>query len=262
MITALIGVIIIIAAIIYSPWSYFGVFFLICLFSLQEFYKLVGLRGASPLKTFGTAIGLLLYTSSFLVNMDIITADYYVLLFPIFSFVFFIKLYKKSDKAPFTSIAYTFLGILYVGLPFALLNTATFSQNGYSWQIILGCLLLLWATDTGAYFAGTYFGKTKLFERISPKKSWEGSLGGAILAFAIAFGLTHYFQDLEDTQWYVMAVIMVVAGTYGDLVESLFKRGVAIKDSGNSIPGHGGFLDRFDGLFLSAPFIMTFLELF
>ena len=99
----------------------------------------------------------------------------------------------------------------------------------YNYEIILGSLLLLWATDIGAYFAGTKFGRRKLFERVSPKKSWEGAVGGALSA---------------------------------TLVESLFKRSIAIKDSGSTIPGHGGFLDRFDGLLLSAPFIVTFLKIF
>ena len=121
---------------------------------------------------------------------------------------------------------------------------------------------ILWASDTGAYFAGTTFGKSKLFERISPKKSWEGFLGGAVLAILFAYGIAHYFTTLALWQWLTIGVIIIVGGTFGDLVESLLKRSIEIKDSGDSLPGHGGFLDRFDGLLISAPFIVAFLEIF
>jgi phosphatidate cytidylyltransferase len=173
-----------------------------------------------------------------------------------------IKLYKKFERKPFTNIAFTFLGIFYVAVPFALLNIATFENGFYNFEIIFGCLFILWATDTGAYFAGTFFGKRKLFERISPKKSWEGALGGAVLAFIFALVIARYFDTLEFWQWMGIASIIVVGGIYGDLVESLLKRSIEIKDSGTSLPGHGGFLDRFDGLLISAPFIVAFLEIF
>lgn len=125
-----------------------------------------------------------------------------------------------------------------------------------------GCLFILWASDTGAYFAGTLFGKSKLFERISPKKSWEGFLGGAVLATLITMGIAHFFTSLDLWHWISIDVIIIVGGTFGDLVESLLKRSIEIKDSGDALPGHGGFLDRFDGLLISAPFIVAFLEIF
>jgi phosphatidate cytidylyltransferase len=125
----------------------------------------------------------------------------------------------------------------------------------------MGMLLLLWASDTGAYFAGVRFGRTKLFERVSPKKSWEGSIGGALASGLTAAILCYFFTDVNPVHWVLLAIIMVVAGTYGDLVESLFKRSIAIKDSGSAIPGHGGFLDRFDGLLISAPFVAALFKL-
>ena len=145
---------------------------------------------------------------------------------------------------------------------FIVIILAFLELNTFSWQKPLGCLFLLWASDTGAYFAGTKFGKTKLFERVSPKKSWEGSIGGFIASMIVAYVLSRYFLDLKVWQWFGCGAIIVVAGTYGDLVESLFKRSIHIKDSASTIPGHGGFLDRFDGLLLSIPFIITFLKLF
>jgi phosphatidate cytidylyltransferase len=101
-----------------------------------------------------------------------------------------------------------------------------------------------------------------LFERISPKKSWEGFAGGAALAMALAYGVSIYFTSLAQWQWLCIGWIIIVGGTYGDLVESLLKRSIEIKDSGTSLPGHGGFLDRFDGLLISSPFIVAFLEIF
>src|SRR5262249_33725331 len=129
-------------------------------------------------------------------------------------------------------------------------------------EIIFGCLFILWASDTGAYFAGTLFGRRKLFERISPKKSWEGAVGGALLAIVFAILMNAFFHSLQLWQWLSIAVIIIVGGTFGDLIESLLKRSIVIKDSGTSLPGHGGFLDRFDGLLISAPFIVAFLEIF
>ena len=165
-----------------------------------------------------------------------------------------------NDANPFTNIAFFFLGIIYVCVPLSLLNVASFITGEYNYQIPLGIFLILWASDTGAYFAGVNFGKTKLFERVSPKKSWEGSLGGTILALLMTFGVAHFFQSLELYSWLIIAAIIIIAGTYGDLVESMFKRSILIKDSGSTIPGHGGFLDRFDGLLLAVPFIVVYLE--
>jgi len=118
---------------------------------------------------------------------------------------------------------------------------------------------MLWANDTGAYLSGRSFGKHKLFERISPNKTWEGFIGGILLAVVIALNLEHYFGALSKWEWVTMAVIIGVFGTLGDLVESMLKRSLGVKDSGNILPGHGGLLDRFDGLLMAAPLVFFFL---
>ncbi len=261
-ITGLAGSAGVITAVCLSEWTYFAVFFILALFALLEFYKLVGLDGMLPLKTFGTICGLLIFSLSFLIEDKLISYRYYFLIFPMISCVFLIKLYKKFERKPFTNIAITILGIFYVAVPISLLNIAAFENGSYNFEIIFGCLFILWASDTGAYFAGTFFGKRKLFERISPKKSWEGFFGGAVLALAFTYGIAYYFHTLAFWQWAVVGVIIIIGGTLGDLVESLLKRSIEIKDSGDSLPGHGGFLDRFDGLLISAPFIVAFLEIF
>jgi phosphatidate cytidylyltransferase len=262
-ITAAVGALVVVSASIYSDWTYFLVFATILGFAQMEFYKLTGLDGMLPLRSFGTFLGVMIFTLTFMIEKEQLTHEYLYLIFPMVSLTFFIKLYKKTDKKPFTGVAFTYLGILYVAVPFSLLNLAVFSVDAvYHFEILIGSLLILWASDTGAYFAGTKFGKTKLFERVSPKKSWEGFLGGAFSAIAVAFVLSQYFRVIEDWKWLVIAGIIIIAGTYGDLIESLFKRSIEIKDSGNGLPGHGGFLDRFDGLLLSAPFITAFLKIF
>jgi phosphatidate cytidylyltransferase len=261
-ITGLVGSAVIIACVCISPWTYFTIFFLICLLSLYEFYTLMGFDGMVPLKTLGILCGLIIYTLSFLIEIKLIHTKFYFLIFPIISCIYIVKLYKKFERKPFTNIAFTFLGIFYIAVPFALLNIAAFEFGTYNFEIIFGCLFILWATDTGAYFAGTYFGKSKLFERISPKKTWEGFAGGAILAMLFAFGLSQFFHSLSLLQWCIIGLIIIIGGTFGDLIESLLKRSIEIKDSGNSLPGHGGFLDRFDGLLISAPFIVAYLEVF
>jgi len=239
------------------------VFAILLGFTQMEFYKLSGLDGMLPLKSFGTFVGLLIFAFTFLEEMKIIPIAYYFLVFPLVSMIFFIKLYRKSDKKPFTGIAYTILGIFYVAIPFSLLTVAAFSvNNAFHFEIVIGSLLILWASDSGAYFAGTKFGKTKLFERVSPKKSWEGSLGGAFTAIVVTYFISKNFTVLPEWQWFCIMTIIIIAGTYGDLIESLFKRSIAIKDSGKGLPGHGGFMDRFDGLLLSTPFIVAFLKIF
>lgn len=261
-VTGIIGILIIVMAVYYGEWTYFALFLSICILTQLEFYKLTGLEGLLPLKSAGTIAGAFLYIASFLIERGTLEAKYYLLIFPVTAMIFFIKLYKKSDKKPFTNIAYTLCGIFYVAVPFALLNIIAFSRGDYSFQIILGTLSLFWASDTGAYFAGVKFGKTQLFARVSPKKSWEGSIGGAVTAMLTALLLSYFYNDLSLWQWLIVGSIIIITGTYGDLVESLFKRSISIKDSGRGLPGHGGFLDRFDGLLISSHFIMVFLKIF
>jgi phosphatidate cytidylyltransferase len=252
----------IITGVCLGPWTYFVIFFIICFFTLFEFYKLATADSMIPQRLLGMISGILIFTFSFLIEKGILAHKYYFLLFPLIALVFIIKLYKKFERKPFTNIAFTLLGLFYISVPIALLNFMVFHSGSYNFEVILGMLLILWATDTGAYFAGTFFGKRKLFERISPKKTWEGFIGGAILALIFTYGLAYYFHSLTFIQWLIVGVIIIIGGTFGDLVESLLKRSIEIKDSGNALPGHGGFLDRFDGLLISAPFIVAYLEVF
>jgi phosphatidate cytidylyltransferase len=156
------------------------------------------------------------------------------------------------------------LGIIYVAVPVTLLiNIIHPSQEiGYNPLFFVGFLMLILASDSGAYLAGTAFGKHKLFERISPKKSWEGAIGGLLLSIVFAIGFSYFLPFLTMIEWIGLSVITVIAGIYGDLVESLLKRNVGAKDSGTLLPGHGGVLDRLDSIILATPFAYVYLKIF
>ena len=174
------------------------------------------------------------------------------------------ELYLKK-KNPINNWAYSMMSQLYVGLPFALLNVLAFQNNmeisvsQYVFILPLSVFIFNWINDTGAYCTGMLFGKHRLFERISPKKSWEGSIGGAVFSILAGFALSYLFPIMSTWQWIGMALTVVVFGTWGDLTESLMKRHLGIKDSGNILPGHGGLLDRFDSTLMAVPAAVVYL---
>ena len=176
------------------------------------------------------------------------------------------ELYLKS-KDPINNWAYTMLPQLYIALPFSMLNVLAFPQTGsYSFVYPLSVFVFLWMNDTGAYLCGSLLGRHKLFPRVSPGKSWEGSIGGGLLVVGIAvliwWLLDRYSvgqANLNMWHWVGLGLTVVVFGTWGDLVESLFKRTLGIKDSGNILPGHGGMLDRFDSSLLAIPAAVVYL---
>ena len=259
------GLGLILLALFGHPWGYFVLFMLIGVLTQWEFYQLVGLRKKRYLEVYGILLGVLANIEiffSFYEPWAAISPKFYLLTFPILFIVFLLELYKKDNEAPFQDIGWWLLGIIYTALPFALLHFIAFDGGSYSPTNVLGVLFLIWANDIGAYFMGKAFGKTPLFPRISPKKTREGSLGGVLLTLLIAAVVIFTFNDRDDWKWFVIAGIVIVTGTYGDLVESMFKRSIQIKDSGSTIPGHGGFLDRFDAFLLAIPFIVAFLQIF
>ncbi|MEL6152513.1 MAG: phosphatidate cytidylyltransferase [Bacteroidota bacterium] len=259
--TALVAGTVAIAAISCSAWSYFALFLLVLVKAMLEFYQLARLQGVVPAALWGTLSSLLLYLLVFVYATGWLEATALYVLVPVLTLMFPAALYRKGSASPFTDIAYTLLGVIYVGAPFALLHLVAFWQGAFRAELVLGIVVLLWANDTGAYLVGSCVGRRKLFERISPQKTWEGSVGGGIFVLAIGCLLARFFPILGSVQWLGMGVIVVVAGTYGDLVESMLKRSVQVKDSGTAIPGHGGMLDRFDSFLLAVPLIVAFLRL-
>ena len=170
-----------------------------------------------------------------------------------------------NKKNPIGNWAFSMLSQLYVALPFALLNVLAFQYNPtessvtYNPILSLSIFVFIWLSDTGAYCVGSLIGKHRLFERISPKKSWEGSIGGGVFSIASSFVFAHYFPFMPVWQWAGLALIVVIFGTWGDLTESLMKRQLGIKDSGHILPGHGGMLDRFDSALLAIPAAVVYL---
>lgn len=230
--------------------------------TLNEFYELLEKQGYRPHRVLGIITGCLMFSIVFLVARRSLDSPLYLIVFPLTALGFIIKLYDKSDKQPFVNTALFFLGLVYVGLPFSLLNFLVIVDQNYTYGICIGVIFLTWANDIGAYFAGSFLGQNKLFKRISPKKSWEGTMGGAIFSLFIVMLNDFLFDDLPLWEWIIISLIITIFGTFGDLVESHFKRTIEIKDSGSIIPGHGGFLDRFDSLMMSMPFVVLFLEIF
>jgi len=175
------------------------------------------------------------------------------------------ELYLKQAD-PIQDWAYTMLSQMYIALPFSLLNVLAFTatNNGlvaFNTLLPLSVFVFLWVNDSGAYCVGSLLGRHKLFPRISPGKSWEGSVGGAIFVLAAAFAIGYYLDGsmLTIPQWMGLGLVVVIFGTWGDLVESLFKRTLGVKDSGNILPGHGGMLDRFDSSLLAIPASVVYL---
>ena len=169
-----------------------------------------------------------------------------------------IPLYRKKQN-PLHNWAYFILGQVFIALPFSLLNFILFVDN---WKplILLSVFVTIWVNDTGAYLTGVTLGKHRMFERISPKKSWEGFVGGALAAILSGYIFSLFIPQISLINWFLFSEIIVVFGTFGDLIESLMKRTLNVKDSGNVIPGHGGLLDRFDSMLLAAPAILIYLS--
>ena len=175
------------------------------------------------------------------------------------------ELYLKQAD-PIQDWAYTMLSQMYIALPFSLLNVLAFNAttNGvvtFNTLLPLSIFIFLWVNDSGAYCVGSLLGRHKLFPRISPGKSWEGSIGGAVFVLIAAYAISYYLDGrmLNSIEWLGLGLVVVVFGTWGDLVESLFKRTLGIKDSGNILPGHGGMLDRFDSSLMAIPAAVIYL---
>jgi phosphatidate cytidylyltransferase len=175
------------------------------------------------------------------------------------------ELYMKQAD-PIHDWAYTMLSQMYIALPLSLLNVLAFTVDSsgvvaFNTLLPLSVFIFLWVNDSGAYCVGSLLGRHKLFPRISPGKSWEGSIGGAVFVLVAAWAISHFLDGVMLTlpEWLGLGLVVVVFGTWGDLVESLFKRTLGIKDSGSILPGHGGMLDRFDSSLLAIPAAVIYL---
>ncbi len=265
--TAIVFAIVMLGGLFGGRYSFIGLFALITALCLWEFLGLVlntEARKDFYRKVIGLGLGIMPFILASIVQLNLIPdrESFIVmaaLLFSPFVFLCFVfELYTESEK-PFTNIAYIVLGLFYIGIPFALLDFIAFDGEYFYATTVFGLLLMTWTNDTMAYFIGSQFGKTPLFPRISPKKTWEGTMGGVAVTFLVAYLLSIYIPDLNLMNWMVLAIIIAIFGSLGDLVESMLKRSHQIKDSGSLLPGHGGLLDRFDGFIFMLPFAAAYL---
>ncbi|HNX88703.1 MAG TPA: phosphatidate cytidylyltransferase [Paludibacteraceae bacterium] len=249
---------IIVCSVLLSPYTFAVIFTVFAALGVHEFHKLTNSTETAVNKTVAIIGAVLLFTCSF-----IYASGKYQ--YPIFSFygfyilaVLIAELYRKK-RNPVNNWAYFILGQILIALPFSLLSFILYIRD-YQPIILLAVFISIWVNDTGAYVTGMLLGKHKLFERISPKKTWEGFIGGAVFALLSGYIFSLLIPELSLIQWLIFSEIVVIFGTFGDLSESLLKRTEQVKDSGNIIPGHGGLLDRFDSMLMAAPVIFIWLS--
>ncbi|WP_455591411.1 phosphatidate cytidylyltransferase [Bacteroides sp.] len=264
-ITGILFVAVIVGCTLYDPLSFGTLFVIVSALTIREFGHIVNQGGEVSINRTITMLGgayLFLALMGFCIDAagSKIFIPYLILLM----YMMISELYLKK-KNPVLNWAFSMMSQLYIALPFALLNVLAFhndpttSSVSYNPILPLSVFVFLWLNDTGAYCFGSLFGKHRLFERISPKKSWEGSIGGGIVAIAASFVFAHFFPIMPMLQWAGLALVVVVFGTWGDLTESLLKRQLQIKDSGSILPGHGGMLDRFDSSLMAIPAAVVYL---
>jgi phosphatidate cytidylyltransferase len=268
-ITSVFFVLIMLISILAGPYSFLALFGIINLVCLIEFFGLLlPTKGWSAVTRI--IIGLIIASLPYFItaglylglldDQNLLVLDIIIIVLPSFFLLFLFELYTGDDQ-PFLFLAYMVMGFFYIGLPFCLLIPMAFPEQSYFFDVILGVILYNWAHDTSAFFIGSNFGKTPLLPRISPKKTWEGTLGGIFITSLISIPMSFLFLSLPFIQWLGIAIIVGVMSNLGDLVESMLKRSVKIKDTSQILPGHGGLMDRFDALIFSTPFLVLYLYL-
>ena len=282
--SAAVFVVLLIGCVYWNYISFSIFFFAVSMIGLNEFYKIAEKMGAKPLKIVGLIFGILTYLSFIPMNNFIPDQASYIGLseneFMILNYIqrfaltlliltpFIIlafALFSKKEHSVQNAL-FTIGGIIYAVLPFTLLNQTVYFDNGYdvpffSPKLILGIIFLIWSNDTFAYLGGSLFGKNKMIERVSPGKTWEGTIIGVLITFALSFTFNSLVFKLNDYSWPLLGILIPVLATIGDLVESKLKREAGIKDSGSIMPGHGGVLDRFDSLIFVSPFVYVFFKI-
>jgi phosphatidate cytidylyltransferase len=258
--TLLVGLII--ASILVHPFFFAGLFSLFVVLAQYEFSEMVrpGGRGIRLWAALGS--GALLFLVVFLNAWADVSLSALLLLVPLLLLLLVNELYARSEH-PAQDVALSLMGLVYVAVPFSFLNYLLMPESGvFLPGQLLGFFVLLWTSDTAAYVFGVSFGKHRLFERISPRKSWEGLAGSFVCSLLMAMLISWYLDFPGLLHWMVVAVLIVSAGVLGDLFESLLKRTAGVKDSGTLLPGHGGFLDRFDSVLFAAPLVYVYVHFF
>lgn len=273
-VTAITLLIVAIACLTGNHYTFLGFFGVVSILALWEFYTIIMKDSKANLlrRIIGVVIGIspfLLWAGHYLHPSFFGLRQIGFVFLPILSLIIIVELFLNADE-PIINIGYVFMGFIYVGVPFSLFVPIHFQFGNAP---ILGLWAFVAAFDVAAYLVGSQIGKTPLFPRISPKKTWEGIGGGVGLLIILLFLLPTIIRFLSDNfsfdltnqlsinDWTAIAVIALIFGTIGDLVESMVKRSYGVKDSGHLLPGHGGFLDRFDSVFFPVPFLAAYLFL-
>ncbi len=258
--------IVLLGAILYGHTSFAALFTLVTMLSVNELSNLIHEYKKTTFSTFLAVIGggylfFVLYAVAHLgATCSVALFMPYIMLL---AYIFVIQLYK-TEGSSLDNYAYFALTQVYAALPFAMLNilsTVGATSSTYNYALPLAIFVFIWCNDSGAFFVGCSIGRHKMWERVSPKKTWEGTIGGVVVAMIAGYVMSIFFTQLNVWQWIGMAAVVAVAGTYGDLIESCMKREMGIKDSGNILPGHGGMLDRFDSTLLATPCALIYLSL-
>jgi phosphatidate cytidylyltransferase len=269
--SSVVFVVVLLSCLLWNYYSFTLFFFVMSLIALNEFYKMCILNGAVPFRITGFILGAITY----MVFFDSITftgVGFNTRLFQpallLVPFILLVPAIITKRERPFYSYLFTLSGIIYAVLPFALLHELVLvpdlfgKGNNYYPLLLLGVILLIWSNDTFAYLGGSLFGKHKMIGRISPGKTWEGTLFGIAITFGLSFLIRRYlFESSDSIMWPVLGIVVPILATTGDLIESMLKRQAGVKDSGSLMPGHGGVLDRFDSLIFISPFLVVFLRL-
>lgn len=254
----------VVGSIILGRYSFLIVFLALTIGTLIEFYKFAYKARIRPQFLYALLLGAIIFIMNYLFAIGELGNYIFLGIIPLVISVFIIELFRNHNR-PMHNIAFTLLGLVYVAFPFSMLNYFALSYSsyriGYQIHILLGYFILIWANDSGAYAFGMSLGRNKLFPKVSPRKSWEGLVGGLFTTVLVAWIISLFFTNVSLFHWMAIGLISAVMSIFGDLVESMFKRSLDLKDSGKFLPGHGGLLDRFDGMLLSAPIVFVYLEI-
>jgi phosphatidate cytidylyltransferase len=252
-ITGLIFGIVVIGSILWNPYIQSFVFSVFMVLGLIEFYRLFKNHKIVQVShEIGLFIGIFIFTLLIGVSMKLLPLVSITVIFPLFFTLILNELWKKREH-PIINISVLVFGVIYIVVPFYLTIDLNLRSTSYL-PTVAGMYFLIWTNDSFAYFSGRLFGKRKLFERISPKKTWEGTIGGVLFTLIVGYIIGAFVNRGEELFWIVSAIVIAPCAIYGDLLESLFKRSLNIKDSGTILPGHGGILDRFDAVLFTIPF--------
>ena len=254
--SGIVYIVLLITATLYSQISFIVLFGVFMLLATLEFCNLVNLNKIQALLIAAIFMAFTLFgQNTFFNNMLLNSAALFVALLLIYD------LFKKGPVARKDNIHNIVMLTGYVIIPFVLLVKYPFFNDIFNPYLIIGAFIIIWINDTFAYIVGKTMGRTKLFERISPKKTVEGFIGGMLFAILGGYILSIYYDFQSATIWIISAIILVIFGTLGDLVESRFKRNAGVKDSGKIMPGHGGILDRLDSIIFAIPFLFLFHQI-